>query len=135
MLNLNKVMLLGNVSRVDSQSTVGGLVTFLSIATTHRFFNPVGEVGNETTWHNIVCYDKQAEIARKYAAQGDTVLVEGRIRTRKYTDALGAARVRTDIICERLAVFVPKGIEEDNKPAPTVKDDGPVYMTDIDKPF
>lgn len=135
MLNLNKVLLLGNVSRVECQMTVSGIVTFLSIATTNRFLGPSGEICDETCWHNIVCYNKQAEIARKFATKGDTVLIDGRIRNRKYTDALGATRVKNEIICDRLAVFVPKGIEEDGKPAPTVKDDGPVYMTDIDKPF
>lgn len=103
-MNLNKAIILGRVT-ADPQlrTTPGGQsVTTIGIATNRVWTDKEGKKQEETEFHNVVLWGRQAEIAAQFLLKGATVLVEGRIRTRSWTDKQGQARRTTEIMAERL---------------------------------
>jgi single-strand DNA-binding protein len=104
-MNLNKVFVLGNVTREPEVRSLpsGQQVTSFSIATNRFYTSGAGEKKQETEFHNIVCFGKLADIASRYLNKGSLVLVEGRIKTRNWDDkATGAKRYKTEIIAETM---------------------------------
>ncbi|EDT2963673.1 single-stranded DNA-binding protein [Salmonella enterica subsp. enterica] len=76
-------------------------ITVFSIATTETWKNrETGEVKERAQWHRIVVYNKLAEIAAEYLKKGNQVYIEGRLRTRRWTDNLGAERLAVDVIVD-----------------------------------
>ncbi|MCL4838934.1 MAG: single-stranded DNA-binding protein [Thermoanaerobaculia bacterium] len=105
---VNKVILVGNLGRDPEQRSLpsGQAVTSFSLATSRRFKMQSGEQREETEWHNVVCYGKQAEIAARYLVKGKMVFVEGRIQTRSWEDRnTKEKRYRTEIICENFQML------------------------------
>jgi single-strand DNA-binding protein len=103
-MNLNKVFVLGRVT-ADPQlrTTTGGQsVSGFSIATNRVWTDKSGVKQEDTEFHNVVVWGRQAEIATQFLTKGAMVLVEGRLQTRSWTDKTGATRKTTEIICERL---------------------------------
>ncbi len=103
-MNLNKVFILGRVT-ADPQlrTTTGGQsVSSFSIATNRVWTDKAGAKHEDTEFHNVVVWGRQAEIATQFLTKGAMVLVEGRLQTRSWTDKQGGARKSTEIICERL---------------------------------
>lgn len=97
---LNKVQLIGRLGQdPDTQSTQSGLIVArLSIATTEKWRDKnTGELNENTEWHRVVFYGRQAEIAQEYLSKGSLVYVEGKIKTNKYTDKDGIDRWSTEI--------------------------------------
>lgn len=102
-MNLNKVFILGRVT-ADPQlrtTTSGASVTSFSIAT-NRVWSGKNGRQEETEFHNIVAWGRQAEIASQFLQKGALVFVEGRLRTRSWQDKQGQNRKTTEIICETL---------------------------------
>ena len=138
---INKVILVGNLGRDPEVHTAssGNIVTQLSLATSRRVKNPDGSYGDETEWHRVICFSKLAEVARDYLAKGRQVYVEGRLRTRKWTDKDGTDKYVTEIICETLKLLGRKD-EGAQAPAPapaparSTPASTPSY-TDDDVPF
>ena len=132
---INKVILIGNLGQDPKVHTgqSGTVITQLSIATSRRVKNADGTFGDETEWHRIVCFAKMAEVARDYLAKGKQVYIEGRLRTRKFTDKDGAEKYVTEIICETLKLL---GRRDDGAQAParSAPASAPAY-TDDDVPF
>src|SRR5690554_6306857 len=110
---LNKVMLIGHTGDdvklhyFDSNNCVGRF----PLATNETYINNQGERISNTEWHNIVVYNKAAEICEKYLKKGDRVYIEGRIRTRKWTDDKGMERYTTEILCKDFTFLTPKSEE------------------------
>ncbi len=103
-MNLNKVLILGRVT-ADPQlrTTPGGQsVSGFSIATNRVWTDKNGARQEDTEFHNVVVWGRQAEIATQFLTKGAMVLVEGRLRTRSWQDKAGAQRRTTEVICERL---------------------------------
>ena len=96
MASVNKVILIGNLGR-DPETRYSGdmAICNVSIATTRKTKDQ-----EETEWHRVVLFGKQAENAQKYLRKGNSVYVEGRLRTRKYTDKQGVERYQTEIIAD-----------------------------------
>lgn len=96
---VNKVILIGNLGRnPELRRTPGGApVCDFSIATTERFTDKNGQRQEETEWHNIILWNKQAENAEKFLKKGSSVYIEGKLRTRSWEDN-GQKRYRTEII-------------------------------------
>jgi len=100
MRGLNKVMLIGNlgadpeVRRLES----GAVVAQFRIATTETYKDKSGNRAEQTEWHNIVVWNKLAEVAEKYLKKGSSVYVEGRIRSREYTDKNNIQRRAFEIV-------------------------------------
>jgi single-strand DNA-binding protein len=91
MASLNKVMLIGNLGSDPEVRTLpsGGKVASFNIATSESYKNKDGEKVESTEWHRIELWEGLAGIAEQYLRKGDSVYVEGRIKTEKYTDANG----------------------------------------------
>ena len=101
-------MLIGNVGRDPETRYLnengGGQgnvkVSQFSLATSERYRDRAGELRENTEWHNIVCWRTLAETAEKYVRKGSQLYVEGKIRTRSWTDQNGGKRYTTEIIAD-----------------------------------
>ena len=103
-MNLNKAFILGNVTREPEVRSMpnGGQVTSFSVATNRFYTSSAGEKKSEAEFHNIVCFGKLADISSRYLNKGSLVLIEGRIKTRNWTDQAGVKHWKTEIIAEEL---------------------------------
>ena len=81
--SVNKVILLGNVGKdPEIRATAGGMtVANFSIATTDRIKGQDGQYTDKTEWHNLVAFQRTAEIVRDYVKKGNKLYVEGRLQT------------------------------------------------------
>jgi len=102
-MNLNKVFVLGNVTRDPEQKSLpsGQSVASFGLAT-NRFYTQNGEKKQDTEFHNIVTFGRLAEIASQYLKKGSLVLIEGHLRTRNWQDSSGIKHYRTEITAERM---------------------------------
>jgi single-strand DNA-binding protein len=107
MASVNKVILLGNLGRDPETrySPDGAAITNVSIATTRRYKDASGQQQEETEWHRVVFFGRLAEIAGEYLRKGRPVYVEGRLKTRKYTDKEGVEKYSTDIVAEQMQLL------------------------------
>lgn len=108
---LNKVMLIGHTGD-DVKMTYfegGGCIGRFPLATNETYtIKTSGEKVTHTEWHNIVVRNKAAEICEKYLKKGDRVYVEGRIKSRKWTDDQGIERYSTEIQCTDFTFLTTK---------------------------
>ncbi len=105
---LNKVILIGNLGRDPEIRTTqsGQTVANFSVATTRRWRDRDGNRQEDTEWHYIVCWGRQAEVAGQYLTRGRLVSVEGRLQTRSWDDQQsGQKRYRTEIICDNFQML------------------------------
>jgi len=123
--SLNRVLLVGRVGRKPElrylPQTERAVANF-TLATNERFFNPTTrETSDKTEWHRIVVWGKPAEFCDKYLSQGRQILVEGRLRTRSWTDKEGAKRSTTEIEAQNIVLLGRRpeaGEEEPYQPQP-----------------
>jgi single-strand DNA-binding protein len=104
---LNKVFLLGNVGKdPEIRSTAGGMtIASFSLATADRKKEGTGWV-DTTEWHNIVCFQRTAEVVRDYVKKGSQILVEGKITNRSWDDKeSGQKRYKTEILVNELTLL------------------------------
>lgn len=96
---VNKVILVGNLGTDPEVRTLssGTKVARLRIATSESYTNREGERITNTEWHNVNLWRGLAEVAEKYLKTGNTVYVEGKLRTRSYDDKDGITRYVTEI--------------------------------------
>ncbi|WP_079420478.1 single-stranded DNA-binding protein [Thiomonas intermedia] len=108
MASVNKVILVGNLGR-DPETRFapsGAAICNITIATSRNWKDKAsGEKREETEWHRVVFYDKLAEIAGEYLKKGRPVYVEGRLKTRKWTDKDGIEKYTTEIIAEEMQLL------------------------------
>lgn len=105
MASVNKVILIGNLGRDPEvrYTPSGGAVCNVTLATTRSWKSKEsGEKVEETEWHRIVFYDRLAEIAGEYLKKGRSIYVEGRLKTRKWTDKDGVEKYTTEIIAQEM---------------------------------
>lgn len=108
MASVNKVILIGNLGRDPELRYNPSGVAFctLSLATTRSWKNrESGEKQEETEWHRVVFNDKLAEIVGQYCKKGRPLYVEGRLRTRKWTDKEGKEVYTTEIIATEMQLL------------------------------
>ena len=103
-MNLNKVFVLGRLTADPQLRTTpsGQSVTSFSVATNRVWNDKSGSRQEDTEYHNIVAWGRQAEVASQFLVKGSLVLIEGRIRTRSWQDKQGQNRRTTEVISERL---------------------------------
>ena len=109
---LNKVMLIGNLGRdPEVRSTPSGQnVASFSLATNRKWKDRDGNRQEQTEWHNIVVWGRQAEIAGQYLTKGKQIYVEGRIQTQSWDDKQsGEKKYRTEIVCDRFQMLGSRG--------------------------
>lgn len=104
MTSLNTVTIIGNLGQdPELKKTEQGLaITNLSVATNESFKDAEGARQSSTEWHRIVIFGRQAETCAEHLAKGRRVLVEGRLRTRSWTDKDGNTRRTTEIVARRV---------------------------------
>jgi single-strand DNA-binding protein len=101
MASVNKVILVGNCGKDPEVRYMqsGAAMCSVSIATSRQWKDKTsGEKQEETEWHRVTFFDRMAEIAGEYLKKGRPVYVEGRLRTRKYTDKDGVEKYTTEIV-------------------------------------
>ncbi|MAU58600.1 MAG: single-stranded DNA-binding protein [Flavobacteriaceae bacterium] len=97
---LNKVMLIGHLGDEIKMHHFegGGCIGRFPLATNETYTNKsTGEKDSSTEWHNIVVRNKAAELCQKYLSKGDKVYIEGKIKSRKWTDDSGKERYMNEI--------------------------------------
>lgn len=110
MANLNKVFLIGNLTRdPELRFTSNGMaVANLRLAVNHRFKDRTGEVKQEACFINVVVWDKQAESCNQYLQKGRLILVEGRLQQRSWQDAEGKNKSVIEVRADRV-IFLGAG--------------------------
>ncbi|HKJ06594.1 MAG TPA: single-stranded DNA-binding protein [Flavobacteriaceae bacterium] len=97
----NKVQLIGHLGNnpeiIELES--GKKLAKFSLATNEVYKNNEGERVTNTEWHNVVAWNKNAEIIEKYFEKGKEVAVEGKLTSRNYTDKEGIKRYVTEVVC------------------------------------
>lgn len=126
MAGLNKVMLIGNAGRdpdvhYHENGAEGGAglksATF-TLATSERYRDRNGEIRENTEWHNIVAWRNNADICEKYVRKGTQVYIEGRLRTRSWTDANGVKKYQTEIEVQNMMLLSRRDGENAAAPQP-----------------
>lgn len=107
---LNKTFLFGNLTRDPEMKSLpnGTAVTQFSIATNRVYKDAQGQKQEQTEYHNIVVFGRQAETSAQYLKKGQGVMIEGRIQTRSWDDKVtGEKKYRTEIVADAVQ-FGPK---------------------------
>ncbi|MFN9196075.1 MAG: single-stranded DNA-binding protein [Pseudomonadota bacterium] len=108
MASVNKVILIGNLGRDPEvrYAPSGAAICNVTIATSRQWKDKTsGERQEETEWHRVVFYDRLAEIAGEYLKKGRPVYVEGRLKTRKWTDKDGVEKYTTEVIADQMQLL------------------------------
>ncbi len=103
----NRVQLIGRLgAKADvKQLESGKSVAKFSLATNEAYYNAKGEKVEETTWHHVVAWNKQAETIEKYTDKGSEIAVDGKIVNKSYTDKEGLKRNVTEIHIDEILLL------------------------------
>lgn len=107
-MSVNKVILVGNLGadpEVNFLPSGAPVVNFRMATSTKWKDKNTGEKKEETEWHRVTVFDKLAEVASEYLKKGRQVYIEGRLRTRKWTDKEGVERYSTEIVANALQLL------------------------------
>lgn len=106
--SVNKVILVGNLGKdPELRSTPQGKsVCSFSIATSDSFKDKVsGEWKENTEWHNVVLWERQADVAAQHLKKGSKVYIEGMLKHRSYEGKDGVTRYITEVLCRELVLL------------------------------
>ena len=141
--SVNKVILVGRLGKdPEVKYTQGGTaMARFSLATDEVWKDQSGEKQQKTEWHNIVAWNKLAEICGQYLSKGRLVYIEGRLQTRNWEDKEGNKRTTTEIRADNMVML--GGKPEEARPekaapspaAPSLEAHGDSEITDSDIPF
>jgi len=112
MKSVNKVILIGNLGKDPEikHTQQGKPVATFSLATNERYKDKDGQWQDRTEWHNIVLWERLAEVAGEYLKKGGKVYIEGRIRTESWDDKqTGQKKYITKIIGSDLVLLGGRG--------------------------
>lgn len=124
MAGINKVILVGNLGKDPEVRALesGVKVAQFSLATNESFKDKEGNWQEHTEWHNIVVWRYLAEKAEATLHKGTQIYLEGKIKTRQWTDQNNATRYTTDIIADKFILLGKKGDNQNMPPLPTESD-------------
>lgn len=132
MASVNKVIIVGNLGRDPEVRYLpsGEAVCNISVATTRTWKNKENERQEETEWHRVSLFGRQAEVAGEYLKKGRPVYLEGRLKTRKYQDKDGRDTYATEIIADTMQLMGGKedgggSGERASSPAPAPRSSAP----------
>ena len=133
--SVNKVILIGNLGQ-DPESRFtpqGTAVTSFSIATNESRKGQNGDIKEHTEWLRIEMFGKRAETANEYMRKGNTVYIEGRLKTDEWEDKeTGQKRRATKIQCDNFTMLGRRG---DNQSQGGEQQSAPASNEDDDLPF
>ncbi len=103
----NKVQLIGNLGNNPEMITLdtGKKLAKFSIATNESYKNSEGEKVTETQWHNLIAWNKTAEIVEKYLEKGKEIAIEGKLTSRSYDDKDGNKKYITEVVVNELLML------------------------------
>ena len=115
-MSVNKVILIGNVG-VEPEVRYydsGQAVATLRLATTERGYTMQNgtQVPDRTEWHNVVLWNRLAQVVEKYVHKGDKLYIEGKIRSRSYDDQNGVKRYVVEIFADNMEMLTPRGASQ-----------------------
>ncbi|HNV12458.1 MAG TPA: single-stranded DNA-binding protein [bacterium] len=110
MYSLNKVMLIGNLTRDPEirNTNSGQTVTSFSIATNLNWTDQSGQQQSKAEFHNVIAWRKLGEICGQYLSKGTKVYIEGRLQTRDWAAQDGSKRKTTEVVAENMIILSPK---------------------------
>jgi single-strand DNA-binding protein len=105
--SVNKVILIGRLGKDPEVKYLpsGAPVAKFTLATDESFKDRTGEQQKHTEWHNIVAWNKLAEICGEYLTKGKQVYIEGSIRSRQYEDQAGNKRTSYEIVARTMQML------------------------------
>lgn len=112
MKSVNKVILIGNLGKDPEvkYTPSGAAVAKLTLATNERFKDKGGEWQDRTEWHNVVLWQRLAEIAGEYLKKGSKVYIEGKLQTRSWEDKqTNQKRYMTEVVANDLVLLGGRG--------------------------
>ena len=103
----NKVQLIGNLGNTPEIIMLdsGKKLAKFSIATNESYKNAQGEKVTETQWHNLIAWNKTAEIIEKYLEKGKEIAIEGKLTSRSYDDKEGNKKYITEVVVNELLML------------------------------
>lgn len=140
-MSVNKAILIGNLGKdPDLKYTPSGkAVATFSLATTDRWTSQDGQKQEQTVWHNIVAWGRQAELMKEYLSKGRQVYIEGRIVNRSYDDKDGNKRYISEIVVQSFQFIGNRGAgAAESAPefdSNDMSQEPPVSNNDDDLPF
>jgi len=136
MASFNKAQLIGNLGRDPEvrYTPNGTAVCSISVATTNSWNDKrSGDRVEQTEWHRVIFYGRLAEVVGEHMKKGRSMFIEGRLRTRQWTDRDGVTRYATEIVATDMQMLGTK--PDDGKQASEPADPGDVPPQDDDIPF
>src|SRR5580693_1657760 len=131
--SVNKVFLIGNLGKdPEVINSKGGMpIAKFSLATNDRIKDASGEYQDRTEWHNIVAFQRLAEIVGEYLKKGGKCYVEGRLSTSSWDDKeTGQKKYKTEIIANDVVLLDGKSLDA-TAPAPARSESKPIDDSDI----
>lgn len=100
----NRVQLIGHLGMDPEVKTLesGSKLAKFSLATNDSYRNAKGEKITDTEWHNVVAWNKTAELAENFLAKGKEVAIEGKLTSRSWDDANGNKKYITEVVCNEI---------------------------------
>ena len=140
--SVNMVILVGNVGKNPEVKYVpnGAALAKFSLATNERNKDKAGGWQDRTEWHNILAWERLAEIVGEYVHKGAKLYIEGRLQTSSWEDRQsGEKKYRTEIVARDIVLLGtpdppehrPRHLDEEREPAVARADE----ITDEDSPF
>jgi single-strand DNA-binding protein len=108
MASVNKVILIGNLGKDPEvrYAPSGSAIANITLATSRSWKDKTsGERQEETEWHRVVFFDRMAEVAGEYLKKGKSVYIEGRLKTRKWTDKEGVEKYTTEVMADKMEML------------------------------
>lgn len=137
-MNLNKAMIIGNLTRDPEVRTTpqGTSVASFGVATNFVWKDANGQKQEKAEFHNVVAWRKLADIIGQYLKKGSKVYIEGRLQTRDWTGQDGVKRYRTEIIAENMIMLDSRGAGAQaaapQTDLPTIEEPAPIKETESD---
>jgi len=142
MASVNKVILIGNLGKDPEIRTTpqGTSLARFSVATTTNWKDSSGARQEKTEWHDVVAWEKLAQICGEYLHKGKLVYVEGSLQTRSWEDQNGQKRYKTEVKANNVVMLSPRveGAGRAGSPGPRPVDSSEVAeapVEDDDVPF
>ena len=120
MASVNRVILVGHIGQDPEirYTNSGEAAVNISLATSEQWKDKAsGEQKEQTEWHRVSFFGKSAEIVSQYLRKGSQIYVEGKIRSKKYTDKSGTERTAFEIISESFKMLGSKSDSGNSKAA------------------
>lgn len=134
-MSINKVILLGRISRMNELNNISETASVLnfSVATNERWKDKEGEWVDKPTFHNVVAWNKTAEIISQFFNVGNQIAIEGKLQVRSYfkDEAETDRRFVTEVVVEKFSFVDKKGDSGETQntgkgtASPSSKNEGP----------